>query len=525
MTLGTVVSRATGLARLAAITAALGIVESGHVTDTYNIANTAPNILYELILGGVITSVFVPVFVELLEKEGRERAWEVASAIINLALVVLTAITVLGIVTAPWIARFYASSIQASSAQEHQVQVEVLTFWLRTFFPQIIFYGLYAMTSGLLNAHRRFGPPMYTPVLNNLAVIAVFIAFHFAFGAVASLDALTPMQLVVIGVGTTLGVFLQAVAQIPFLRGLGGYRFTLSPRHPSIRRLGHLAVFMIGYVIANQIGYLVVQKLAYAETGGYSAYVTAFTFYMLPHGLFAVSIITALLPSMSQSAVNDDYVSFRERLTTGIRATFFLILPAAIGYFVLAEPILDLLLNRGVMTIRSVDLVAVVLRFFVLGLVQFSIFQLLLRAYYALQDTRTPFFINCGAVALNTAINIPMFHFLGVEGLAAGHALAYTFGMAMQAFYLGRRLGGLGVRRLAAGLWRTAAAGAGMGAIVYIAYRMIAAVTPQDAAGDFGRVLVPVLVGVVAYGGLAVALRVEELSFVRGVFTRRLHRD
>jgi putative peptidoglycan lipid II flippase len=193
-------------------------------------------------------------------------------------------------------------------------------------------------------------------------------------------------------------------------------------RHPSTRKLARLSVFVAGYVVANQIGYLIVQWLANGQRGGYSAYISAFTFYMLPHGLFAVSVITALLPGMSEDAVNGNWDAFRSRLSTGMRATFLLILPAAVGLFVLAEPIIRLLLEHGVMRARSVDLVAGVLRFFVLGLVPFSLFQLLLRAFYALQDTKTPFLVNCGAVALNTAVNVPMFLLFRVEGLAAGHA-------------------------------------------------------------------------------------------------------
>src|SRR5918996_1848163 len=253
MSIGTVLSRATGLLRLGAIAAVFGVVEN-RLADAYNYANTAPNILYELILGGILTSVFVPVFVELLDKEGRDKAWEVASAIINVSLLVLMGITALGILTAPWLARFYTPA----GIETAQDQYEVTTFWLRLFIPQIIFYGLTALTGGLLNAHKRFAAPMYTPILNNLAVIAVFVAFHQAYGAVTQ-DSITTTQLLVIGLGTTAGVAIMAIAQLPLLRGLGRYRMTFSVSHPSVRKLARLSVFVIGYVVANQLGYIVVQ--------------------------------------------------------------------------------------------------------------------------------------------------------------------------------------------------------------------------------------------------------------------------
>jgi putative peptidoglycan lipid II flippase len=519
MSVGTALSRVTGLLRLASIAAALGIVESGRLTDTYNIGNTAPNIIYELVLGGVLTSVFVPVFVELLEKEGRERAWEVASAIINLTVVVLTAIATVGILAAPWL----AGAIAVRAGAQAALQRTTLTFLLRLLIPQIIFYGLYAVTSGLLNAHRRFGAPMYTPILNNLAVIAVFVAFHQAYGEIrGGLGAVTPTQLWIIGAGTTAGVVLQAVAQLPFLRGLGHYRWTLALRHPSIGKLARLSVFVVGYVVANQIGYLIVLWLANGQRGGYSAYSAAFTFFMLPHGLFAVSVMTALLPGMSELAVGARWDDLRRRLSTGIRTTLLLVLPAAVGYLVLADPIIRLLLEHGVMEQRSVELVSSVLRFFVLGLVPFSVFQLLLRAFYALQDTRTPFLVNCLAVIVNVAVNIPLFATLRVQGLAAGHAVSYIFGVTVLGRSLAKRIGGLDARRVRASAVRIATAAGGMGVVVWLvagAARWL--LGTSGLVAQAATVALPVAVGTATYVGLAILLRVEELEVVPLLLARR----
>jgi putative peptidoglycan lipid II flippase len=517
MSLGTVLSRATGLLRLAAIAAALGVAET-RLTDLYNFANTTPNIIYELALGGVLTSVFVPLFVELLEKEGRERAWEIVSGIINVAVVALLVLSAVGIAAAPLIARFFQSS-----SSDPQRETEIITFLLRLFIPQIVFYGLAAMTAGLLNAHRRFGAPMFTPILNNLAVISAFVAFHAAYPAPGGdLSGVTSSQLLLIGLGTTGGVALMAVAQFPFLRGLGRYRLSFSFSHPTARKLARLSVFVIGYVVANQIGYAIVLYLASEQFGGYSAYVAAFTFFMLPHGLFAVSIITALLPAMSEHATNERWGEFGERLSTGIRTTALLTVPAAVGYFVLAEPIVRLL-ERGVMTPESTELVAGVLRFFVVGLLPFSLFQLLLRAFYSLQDTRTPFLINCGAVALNIAVNIPMFHILGVKGLAAGHALSYVFGVALQARFLKARIGSLDGARVARSLFRIGGAAAGMGVVVWLAARWIeGAVDPTGFGPQVAVLAIVVAVGAAVYLAAARMLGVEELAYARSLARRKV---
>ena len=519
MTLGTILSRITGLGRLAAIVAALGVAET-RLADTYNLANTAPNIIYELVLGGIVTSVFVPVFVELLEKEGRERAWQVGSAVINLAMIVLAAVTIVGIIAAPWLAKLYALRLEGDQVQ---AQREALTFLLRLFIPQIVFYALAAITAGLLNAHKRFGAPMYTPILNNLSVIAVFLVFYQLYGKV-TLESVTTSQLLLIGLGTTGGVVLMALAQLPFLRGLGRYRPTLDFRHPAVWKLARLSVFVVGYVIVNQIGYFVVQLLANEQQGAYTAYVSAFIFFMLPHGLFAVSVITALLPGMSELAVRADWAAFRERLSAGIRTTVFLVLPAAVGYLVLSEPVVELLVERGVTTERSTQLVSDVLRIFVLGLVPFSLFQLLLRAFYSLQDTKTPFLVNCGAVALQTGLNVPLFHFYGVRGLAAGHACSYLFGSVVQGRLLAKRLGTLGASVLP-GLARTAAAAAGMGALVWLTSRGLGElVSVESLGGGVVAVGVPVAVGLVAYLLLARALRVPELEQVTALVNGRFRR-
>ena len=437
-----------------------------------------------------------------------------------MTFVVLAAVSALAILAAPLIAAFFASRLEGPDQAQQQ---EVLTFLLRLFIPQIIFYAIAAIGAGLLNAHKRFGAPMYTPVLNNLAVIAVFAAFYAAYkDADLSLQNIADRQLFWIGGGTTLGVALMAAAQLPWLRGLGRYRLTFSTRHPSLRKLARLSVFVVGYVVTNQIGYLTAQWLANRETGGVTAYAWAFMFFMLPHGLFAVSVMTALLPGMSEFAVNERWNDFRERLSVGIRATFLLILPAAVGFFILSEPIVRLFLEKGVATSESTEIVTGVLRLFVLGLVPFSTFQLMQRAFYALQDTKTPFLINCASVTLNVVVNIAMFKWLGVEGLAAGHALAYTFALTLQARALSKRVGGLDKNRLLASAGRIAVAAAGMGLVVWGVFEATSGVFDETTLlGQTLVVAVPVILGAVVYAGFLFGLRVPELAYVRGVVTRR----
>jgi putative peptidoglycan lipid II flippase len=229
---------------------------------------------------------------------------------------------------------------------------------------------------------------------------------------------------------------------------------------------------------------------------------------------------------MSSFAVNEDWDSFRANLSSGIRATLLLVLPAAVGYLVLGEPIVRLLLEHGNTTAQSTDLVVDVLRFFVIGLVPFSLFQLFLRSFYAMQDTKTPFLINCIAVAFNVAIDFPLFAAYGVRGLAAGHAASYVLGAVVQGFVLHRRLGGIDGGRVARSALRIAAASGLMGGVVFATHRAVDSIVQGDFfVGQLMTVLVPVAVGAVAYTALTVLLKVEETSMIREVVGKRFRKE
>lgn len=516
MTLGTVFSRLTGVIRLAVFAAILGVVET-RFPDTYNLANTAPNIIYELVLGGLVAAVFVPVFVELLETKDRDEAWAAISGIFNLSLVVLAIFSLLGILGAPLFARFYASTLSGEEAARQQ---EVLIFLLRVFIPQVVLYGIYFMASGILNAHQRFVLPMFTQVLNNLVIIAVFVMFGRLYDLV-TLESVTNEQLLFIGLGTTLSVAPAGLAILPAMLRLGPYRLTIKVDPLLRKRLIGLSVFLIGFVGANQLAYLVMQRLANDTQGGYTAFLAAQTFYLLPIGVFVWSITTAIVPRLSRDALNERWSGFQDTISLGAGATLFLIVPSAVGLAVLARPLVQALLEHGVVTGASTDLITGVLIFFVLGLVQFSLYLVYVRAFYSMQDAKTPFLINCVVVVLNVIVIFPMYDLLGVKGLAAGQAIAYTAGVALQLWVLRRRVGGIGLKRLAVSSGKTLLAAGVMGVAVYALANVLEDVF---GAGTLGLALtfgIPTLIGAAVYLGAATLLKVEEMSFVRSVITRR----
>jgi putative peptidoglycan lipid II flippase len=522
MAVGTALSRITGFLRVAAMAFALGVAES-RLLDAYAVANAIPNIVYELILGGILTSVFVPVFVQQLATRSRNEAWRSAQAVMTITFLVLLAVMAVGVLAAPWIVRLYTLRVPPEARPAVQ---ELATLFLWFFMPQIVLYGMGAVATGLLNAHRRFAVPMFAPVLNNLVVIGTFVAFALVTEGRPTPATIGLGQKLLLAVGTTAGVAAMTVALWPSLRSIGfRWRWALEPRNEAVRSLIRLSGWAVAYVVINQLGLLVVIVLAGAEQGAYGAYTIAFIFFQLPHAIFSVSIMTALLPSMSEDWVRRDRADFRRDLARGIRISAFVVVPAAAGYLVLAGPIVRLLIEHGVATGASTELVSGVLRFFALGLFQFSAFMLCLRAFYAMQDTRTPALINVFAVGLNTVANLILFPILGVRGLALGHALAYTFAAVAALVILRRRLGGLEGGAVGRGLARVLVASALTGAAAWGGARLISETLGADTLIEqIVQVGAGVLAGLIIFVGAALLFRMEEFELVKRSVMGRLRR-
>jgi putative peptidoglycan lipid II flippase len=441
----------------------------------------------------------------------------VVRRLFTIAIVVLSGIALLGIVLAPWIVDLY--TVGYPDAQREAVH-GLATFFLRWFMPQVVFYGIGAVAAGLLNAHRRFAAPMFAPIANNVIVIATFLIFAAMPGpAEGSHELATGAQQLVLAIGTTLGVVAMTGALWPSVRATGfRFRWLGGIRDEAIVRIGRLATWVVVYVVANQLGYLVIVILAGGPTGGYSSYAAAFILFQLPHAIFAVSILTALLPAMSSRWAAEDLDGYKALLSQGIRATATILIPAALGYLVLAKPIVRLLLEHGATTAVSAELVSEVLFAFAIGLVAFSAFQFLLRASYAMQDTRTPALVNVAAVTVNVLVDLFFFFVLdlGVPGLALGHAVSYWFASTVLLLLIRRRIGPIGGRRILASLVRILVAGLATAAVAWLVaegfQRWLGTTTIATQAA---QVLGAVVAGLAVFVASAAALRIEEVGLVR----------
>jgi len=526
MSVGTGLSRLTGFLRLSALVWALGI-SGNRVADAYNTANTAPNIIYELALGGILSSVLVPVFVEWLQNRGEDETADVARRLLSLTVALLSTIMVLGIIFAPWIMKLYASGIEDPARKAY---TEALgTFLLRFFMPQIVFYGIGAVATAMLNAHRKFAAPMFAPILNNLIVVATCVIYALMAGATRGQPGFTPTlaEKLVLGIGTTLGVVVMTLALWPSIRRTG-FRFHWRGdwRHEAIRRIAQLAKWVVVYVVVNQIGYLIVVILAlHTGQGAFSAYQAAFILFQLPYAIFAVSIFTALLPAMSSRWSASDIPGFRAMLARGLRMTAFIVIPASAGYLVLADPIVRLLLQHGATGARDAESITSILMLFSIGLFSFSAFQLLLRAFYSTQDSRTPALANVASVGLNITVNLLLVGTMGVRGLALGHAVAYTFGAFLLATLLRRKLGGLDGGAVTRGLAKILVASAITAAVAWGTSTLIAHLLPGAGLGALAlQVLISVAAGLIVFLGIATALHMEELSLVKSSLALRFSR-
>jgi putative peptidoglycan lipid II flippase len=513
--LGTSASRITGYARVAAIAYALG---GSALAGTYAYASQTPSMLYELLLGGVLTATLVPLFVRYVER----RDEDAASAIFTISALALIVVTAIGVVIAPWIVHLFTLRVDGA---ERAAQQEVATTLLRLFMPMVLFYGMTALATALLHAHRKFTAAAIAPVLNNVVVIAVFLAIPRLYDGnelrLANAQHDTTL-LLLLGIGTTAGVAAVAIVLVPALLHTRAHlRFLPAWRHHAVVTMARLSGWTIGYVIANQVALWFVLILANGENGGPFLYLSAYTFFQLPHGLLAVSLTTTLAPEMASAAGRGDLAALRERLAFGMRLIGVMILPAAAAYIGLARPIVVVLLQRGAFSAADAAVVADSIAAFSVGLVFFSIYLFALRAFYALPDTRTPFIINCFENAANVLFAIPLYLWLGIPGLALAFSAAYVVASIVTLDLLRHRIGGLGGRRTFDSLARCALAAVAVAVVTWAA----SAVIGWDGTGRaLASTVVGLLAGTVVYvGGLAL-LRVPELGQLRDLLPGRAAR-
>lgn len=437
ITLATAVSRITGFLRVVAVAAAMGTT---FLANTYQSANTAPNLVFELLAAGVLTSVFVPTFVRHLVRQEREEGWDAANALTSVALVALTAVAVIVALFAPLVMRLFLIGVR--DPEVHAASVDLGARFLRLFAPQVVFYGAGMIMTAALHAHRRFAVPAIAPIFNNIIVIGVYVAYAMMRGdSPVDVGEVTDAEVLVLGLGTTAGVIAMTLCLLPSLRRLGWrFRFRFQPSHPAVRQGARLGIWALSYAGGYQAGLIVVLILANRIEGGVAAYQWAYTFFYLPHALVGVPIFHVLFTAMAEHVSRRERSSLIERLRDGIGMLWFVLMPLSAALLVLAEPVSRLTLEYGVMTGSGSRLVARTLGAFAFGLPTFSAFLVLTRAFYAIGDTRTPALVNLLAVVSSSTAGAIAFFGLREEWAVPGLALGHSIGAAIGCFLLARLL-------------------------------------------------------------------------------------
>jgi putative peptidoglycan lipid II flippase len=453
MALGTVVSRVTGFLRTAVLVMALGTVALG---DAYNVANTVPNIVYDLMLGGILTSVVVPLIVQSRERD-RRYGEEYEQRLFTGAVIFLALLTIVAVLLAPVFISLYGNGFQGE-------QRELAILFARFFLPQIFFYGVGAFAGAILNARGRFGAPMWAPVLNNVVVIGIGVVFLLISTGKVDPGTITDGQTRLLAIGTTGGIVLQTLALWPSLRAAGfRWRPRLDFQSGEIGTIVRMAGWTLVYVLATQTAFAVVTALS-TEAGnrgikegiaygvGYTPYFNAYQLFQLPYAIVGVSVITALLPRMSEHAAEERRDLVRSDFSSGLRLSSVIIIPAAVLMFVLGDEVTTVLFAHGNTSQADALMIADVLRAMAVALVPYSAYQLMLRVFYAYRDTRTPAFIAMITVTTNIALAFVMFAVLPTErivvGIALGVAIANAVGALVSWGVLRWRLGGLDGRRI-----------------------------------------------------------------------------
>ena len=454
MALGTLISKVTGFLSKIVLVVALG--GATNLANAYTLGNTIPNAVYDVLIGGILTSVVVPLLVKTA-REHADRGDAYGQRMFTLTVLVLGAVTVVATLAAGLLVEVYASAVHGA---EHRVMVAFAYF----FMPQIFFYGVSSLSGAILNSRNSFAAPMWTPILNNVVVIVVGVLFVVTVGLHRTPATVPHSGVMLLGVGTTLGIVIQTLALIPALRQVRfGWRPRFDFRRAELAEIGRMAGWVAGYVLTTQVTFVITSRVAtaasvHAPVAGVSAYQNAYTMFLLPYTVIGVSVITALLPRMSRHAAARKYWLLRADFSYSIRLSSAILVPAGLILAVLGPPLCELLFSYGSSSVSQARYIGEAFAMFSLGLVPFVIFQLMLRVFYALHDSRTPaiagFWTMAAAVAGNYLVLAVLPAGQVVIGMAAVYGITSVLSAALAGKWLLRRVGSLDGRKVVRSLTR-----------------------------------------------------------------------
>ena len=486
-------SRVLGFVRDAVIANEFGATG---VTDAFMVAYTIPYFL-QAILGMAIVMIIVPLLAEYSVQGRQDEVWKASSAVFNWTLLFLAAVSVVGILASGPLVRLMAPGFSSEMAALARELTQIM-------FPSIVFMALGMLVTGILNAHHIFGIPAFSPAGNNIVVIIAVLLFGSRFG-IHGLAA-----------GTLVGFIVFLLMQLPALRNLDvRYVPTLDYRHPAVRKTAAGVGPIVFGVGVNQI-YLAFNRVfaSMVVVGSIAAIDFAYRLVSLPLGIFAAAVSTAVFPSMSEQAAAGDRDGLRHTLVRGLNIVTFITIPSAVGLMLLNIPLVELLFERGAFDTRATAMTGAALFYFSIGMLGWGADMVLTRAYYAVNDIRTPVMTGVISVAVNILFSFLLLPTMGHAGLALANSLAVTSNFILLFLLLPRHLPGLSVRDVGGPLLRTFAASAFMGVLVFWLNTAVSLPLLLQVAACIS-------LGVLAYGAAAIILKVEEARWAVELVAQR----
>ena len=519
MALGTIISRITGFIRGILIVAVLG---TALLADTYNVANTMPNILYNLLVGGALTAIFIPQLVRSFDHEDGGDGF--ASRLITTISIILFVLVVIGMIFAPALVRLYAPEFFTSG---FEVEKDIAIAFTRYCLPQIFFLGLFTMLGQVANARGSFGPLMWAPIANNIVGIVLFGSF-LIFSPAISIDSISSLQVQILGLGTTLSVVVQALVLLPVIKKLG---IKLRPQW-GLKGLGKsfgLAGWTLVYVLISQLGYLVTVNVATsaavrsAQEGitrgvGYTPYTFAYFVMLLPYSIVTISIITAILPHISRLALEKKASEVREQLIRAIKLVGVITVPSAVA-FLLFGPLITSVIFVGI-PLEDARYIGYVLAALSFGLVAFSINLILIRGFNAFEDTRTQvlsiLIINIIAVALSYVSLFTLQNQWVTVGLGFAFSISYIVGLLVTLSLLKKHTGVISIREFAGQHVRLFAASAAVMLPLFALTQYLDWVGIElSKLARLGELVVVMIFALLGYFIAGKAAGVEEITMIR----------
>ena len=503
MMLATLLARLLGMARDMVLYTFFG---PGTVTDAYNAAFSLPDLIYMLLVGGALSSAFIPVFGSYLARQEEEEAWKVASIVLNTLLVSLIVLIIL--------AEIYTRPLMLLLVPDLSPQgIELAVTLSRVMFIQTFFMALNGIALGILNSKQHFISPSIGSILYNVGIIGVGVLMGRVWGIMA------------FSVGVVAGSILSFAVQVPSLAKVGfRYYPTLNLRHPGFKRIIVLTLPVVMGLSVTQLNLLVNQYLASGlAAGSISTLRVAQRIMQLPVGIFGVAIATAVFPTMNIQAEKRELKDFRRTFSLGMRAIFLITVPAGLGLIALREPIIRLLFEQGSFTATDTMYTAGALLFYSLGLFAYSGLQLMNRVFYSLKDTFTPVIIGVVTVGINIVFSMLLLPYMQDRGLALAYSLAGAANLLLLLIVLKRRLRTVdGFKIMKTLMIATGASGLMYAAVRFAAGYLAVALHFVPKINELIIVSAGIALGIAVYAGIVLLFRLEETRLVLGILQSRL---